>query len=254
MSRRRPLRRCRDNRIRFGRHFGFRSVGFNSLQHSQPRLSVALPAEQPAWTFRKPEAEGSVEQRRKHGHTQHPAPGIRADAGEQRVRDESDQDAKNNIELKHSRKPSAILGRRNLRNVHRRDHGRDADAQSADDPRDDENNNVRRESRTHRTHKVKNADPEQRGFASKSISRPAPEQRTNHGAVKGRSHGNAVQSGAQSPKRLNSFFGSRNNHRVETEKKSGERRRKRPEDDATIHRETGKTEIPPPLAFARGSE
>ena len=83
---------------------------------------------------------------------------------------------------------------------------------------------------------IKNANPQQRGFASEAVSRPAAEQRTNDGAVKGRSHGNAVQSRTQTPKRLNCFLRAGNNHRVEAEKKSGERRRERPEEDATIHK------------------
>jgi hypothetical protein len=48
-----------------------------------------------------------------------------------------------------------------------------------------------------------------------------------------------MQRGAQAPKRLDSFFGAGNNDRIETKKKSGKRRRERPEEDATIH--IGKT-------------
>ena len=125
--------------------------GINAILYFAPRifeltgLAIALLAQQPAWTFGKAEAEYSVEQRRKRSHTQHPAPGVLAAAGEQRVRDESHQDAKNNVELEHSGKSSTMLRRCDLRDVHWGNHRRDADSQPADDACDDENSYVWRQ-------------------------------------------------------------------------------------------------------------
>ena len=91
-------------------------------------------------------------------------------------------------------------------------------------------------SRAHCADKVKNADPEQRSFASEAVRRPSAEQGANDGAVKRRGHGNAMQSGTQPPERLNCFFGAGNDDGIKAEKKSGKRRRERPEEDATIHK------------------
>ena len=42
--------------------------------------------------------------------------------------------------------------------------------------------------------------------------------------------------GAEAPKRLDRFFGTGDDDGIETEKESGKRGGKRPEEDATIHR------------------
>ena len=114
----------------------FGGIGFDALQDFQTACAIALPAQKPARTFGKAEAEQSVEKRGERGHTKHPAPGILADACEQRIGHESDQDAKNNVELKHAGKSSTVFGRRNFRDVKRSNYGGDADAQTADDTRE----------------------------------------------------------------------------------------------------------------------
>ena len=199
----------------------------------RPRLAVALPAEQPARTFGESKAEQRVKKRGEGGHAQHPAPGIRADAGQQRVGDESDQNAEDDVELKHAGQAPAVLGRRNFRNVKRSRDGGDADAQASNETRRDEEPNIGREARSYRADKVKDADPEQRGFAPEAVSGPAADQRADDGAVKSRSHGNPVQSGTESPKRLNGLFGAGDDDRVKTEKEPGEGGGERPEEDAS---------------------
>ena len=118
----------------------------------------------------------------------------------------------------------------------RRGHRRDADAQAADDARDDERGNIRRETPSRRADKVQHADPQQRRLASKAVRRPAAEQRAEHRAVERRGHRDPVQSGAQSPKRLDRFFRAGDDDGVEAEQKSGERGGERPEKNTNVHR------------------
>ncbi len=226
---------CRDL-VGFGGDLGARSLGFDSLQNLKSAFAVALPAEQPARAFGKAKAEDRIEQRGKRGYAEHPAPGILADPRQQRVRNKCDQNSENDVELEHAGKAAAMLGRRDLRDVHGSDHGRDADAQPADHARHDEHGDVGCQARAHRADEIKNADPEQSGLAPEAVGGPAPEQGTDHGAVKRRGHGNAVQSGTEPPKSLNGFFGAGNDDGVEAEEKSGKRRGERPEEDATIHK------------------
>ena len=101
---------------------------------------------------------------------------------------------------------------------------------------DNEEANIRRQSRPNRADKVKHADPEQRGFASEAVGGPAADQRADDRAVEGGGHGNAVQSGTQSPKRLDCFFRAGDDDRVKAEEESRERGGERPEEDASIHR------------------
>src|ERR1700679_847222 len=107
------------------------------MQDFQSGLAVTLFRQQPARTFGNCEAEQSIEKRGKGSDAQHPAPGIFAHAREQRIRDESDQDAEKNVELKHAGKSSAMFGRRDLGDVERSRNGGDADAKAADEARDD---------------------------------------------------------------------------------------------------------------------
>ena len=103
----------------------------------------------------------------------------------------------------------------------------------------DEKRNICRQARSDCADKVKDADPQQRGFASESVSGPAADERTDDGAVEGGSHGNPVEAGTQPPKRLNCFFRAGDDDRVKAEKESGERGGQRPEEDASIHRWDG---------------
>ena len=179
---------------------------FDAFEDFQTARAIALPAQKPARTLGKAEAEQSVEKRRERGHTKHPAPGILADACKQRIGHESDQDAENNVELEHSGESSTVFGRRNFRDVKRGYYGGDADAQTADDTRGDEQRDICRQAGPDCTDKVKDADPQQRGFASESVSRPAADERTDDGAVEGGSHGNPVEAGTQTPKATELFF------------------------------------------------
>src|SRR5208337_2576807 len=225
MCRRSSFRRSSHNLVRLGVNLTFGGFRLNALQHFQSARAVALTPQQPARAFGKAEAKQSVEKRGKRGHAQHPSPGILADPRQQRVRHESDQDAKNNVELKHARQPATLLGRSNFRNVQRSRHSRNADAQTTNDPCHDEHGNVCCQPGPDRTHKVKDANPQQRGFASEAVSRPAPDERSHHGAVERGSHRNPVESGTQSPKRLNCFLRARDDDRVKTKKKPGQCRR-----------------------------
>src|SRR5690349_9964639 len=125
-----------------------------------------------------------------------------------------------------------MLRRRDFGDIHRSYDGRDADAQASDDARNNEHDNAGRQRRADCAHKIENADPEQRGFASETVRRPATEQGTDDGSIERRGHRDAVQFGAETPKRLNSFFGAGDDDGVESKEKSGERGSKRPEEDA----------------------
>ena len=96
--------------------------------------------------------------------------------------------------------------------------------------------NIYRQARPDCADKVKDADPQQCGFAPEAVSRPAADERTDDGAVEGGSHGNPVESGTEPPKRLNGFFRAGDDDRVKAEEEPGERGSERPEEDASIHR------------------
>jgi len=224
------------NLVRLGFDLGFRGTGLDAFEDFETARAIALPAQKPARTLGKAEAEQSIEKRGERGHTKHPAPGILTDACKERIGHESDQDTKNNVELEHTGESSTVFWRRNFRDVKRSYDGGDADAQAADDTRANENRNTCRQAGPDCTDKVKDADPQQRGFASESVSGPAAHERTDDGAVEGGSHRNPVEAGTQPPKRLNRFFRAGDYDRVKAEKESGERGCQRPEEDAGIHR------------------
>ena len=182
-------------------------LGLNQLQHFQAARTVAFSGQQPTRAFRQSEAEQCVEKRGKRRHAQHPSPGIFAHARQQRVRHKSDQDAKNNVELKHSRQLSAMLSRRDFRNysgaatVECRCPGRR-------ETRHDERGNIGRQPEpTAPTSKERQSRAAL--LCVQTVRRPAPDQRAHHRAVEGGSHGNPVESGTKPPERLNGFFRAR---------------------------------------------
>ena len=136
------------------------SLGLNALQNLKRAFAVALPAEQPARAFGKAKAEDRIEQRGKRRYAEHPAPGVIANPRQQRIRNKCDQNSENDVELEHAGKAAAMLGRRDLRDVHGSDNGGDADAQPTDHPRQDEHGDVGCQARADRANKIKNADPE----------------------------------------------------------------------------------------------
>src|SRR6204780_5651864 len=101
------------------------------MQDFHSGLAATLFRQQPARTFGNCEAEQSIEKRGKGSDAQHPAPGIFAHAREQRIRDESDQDAENNVELKHAGKSSAMFGGGGLGEVGGSGRGGGAEAKAA---------------------------------------------------------------------------------------------------------------------------
>ena len=115
------------------------------LQHLHAGRAVAFSAEKPARAFGNAETKHSVKKRRKRGHPQHPAPGIRAGASQQGIGHISDQNSKNNVELEHPGESPAILRRSNFRDVQGSDDGGNADAQAADDARNNKDRNIGRQ-------------------------------------------------------------------------------------------------------------
>ena len=102
-------RRRGQNRIgiRFNPSFG--SLGLDQPENLHTGLAIIPFSEQPAGAFGQAKAERGIRERRKRGYAKHPAPGILAHARQQRVGQKSDQDAEDDIELKHPRQPTAVL-------------------------------------------------------------------------------------------------------------------------------------------------
>ena len=146
-----------------------------------------------------------------------------------RVGSEGNEDAKNDVELEHAREPSAIGRRRDLRDVQRRRDSGDADANPADHAREDEHGNPIGKGAAERRDDVEHADAQQSFFAAEIVGRPAAEQSAQHGAIERRANGDPVQSGTQSPERLDFLFRAGNDHGVKAEQKSGQRRNDGPE-------------------------
>ena len=63
---------------------------------------------------------------------------LNSDPGEQRIRQEGDNDAKDDVKLEHAGEASAMGGRRDLGDVEGRGDRGDADADAAKKPRQDE--------------------------------------------------------------------------------------------------------------------
>ena len=172
--------------------------------HPQALCTVILLTDQPAGTFGNPQAHGGVNEGRKGFDAQHPPPGVRADAGQQCVRQKGDQNAEHDVELKQSGQPTATGGRCDFGDVQRRGHRRDADPQSADEPRDHEGVHVGRQSRPDGRDEVEHADPQQRFLAAEVIGRPASDEGADHGPPQRHAHRQPVQTVAERPQRSES--------------------------------------------------
>src|ERR1039458_4330039 len=71
--------------------------------------------------------------------------GLAVKAGEQGVREEGDDNAKDDVELEHAGEPPAMLRRRDFGDVERGNDGGNADAKAPDHARDDERIDIRRQ-------------------------------------------------------------------------------------------------------------
>src|SRR5712672_305564 len=235
------IRRCtlsgrgRADRVRFRRNLGLGGLRTNEPQDPQASRVVLASAQQPARAFRKPDTQQGVKERWKRRDAQHPAPRLLADTRQQGVGQIGDQNAEYNVELEHARQAAAVPGWGNLRYVQRcRDSG-DANAHSADHAREYEALNIRRQRRPYRADKIEYADEQQGRAAPDSVRGHAPQERSEHGAVKGRGNRHAVEPRTQVPKDLNLLLGTRDHHGVEAEQESGERGGDRPEYDLPVH-------------------
>jgi hypothetical protein len=220
------------NLVRLACEGVLRPPGMNQAEDREARGPIQLPANQPPGALWDDETESCVQQGGERRDAEHPTPRVVADAGEPGVGEECDQDAEDNVELEHAGETSTLLGRRNLRDVERRNDGRDPDAEPTDESRDDERIDVLRQSRPHRGHEVEDPDPEQRRAAAEPVGRPAPDHRPDHRAVEGRRHRDAVQTRAQVPERLDRLLGSGNDDRVESEQKPCQGGCRRPDHEA----------------------
>ena len=191
------------------------SIGFYSLQRLHTSFAIALLAQEPARAFRKCQASESIKQGWKRCDAEHPAPGIFPDSRKESVRNESNQNAENNVELKHAAEPAAVLRRCDLGDVHGRNHGRNANSQPANEARDNESTNIRGQCRTGCTDDIKQADPQEGKFSAEPISRPSSKQRTKNCSIERGCNRKAVQAGAQAPERLNRLFSPGNDDGIE---------------------------------------
>ena len=134
-----------EDSLRLGLNLGLGGSGIDELEDFCSRREVALLAEEPAGAFGKEETEQGIEERRKGGHAQHPAPCVLPNPGQERVGQVGDEDAKDDVELKQAGQKSPAPGRRDFGDVKRGRDGGGANAQTADGARDDEKINIGRE-------------------------------------------------------------------------------------------------------------
>ena len=111
---------------------GSRITTQNPVEHRRGLLSTTLASE-PAWRLRNekqryPEDNGGQSLR-----GQHPAPVVNAEIGEHIIRKISQQDPEYDSQLIQGHEPAAPGRGGDLCDVHRRDHGRGADAQAANE-------------------------------------------------------------------------------------------------------------------------
>ena len=208
---------------------------FDQAQDLQSFLPIACTRQQPARTFGNREAADGIDHRRECRHAKHPAPRVLASAGQQRIRQERDQNTKDDVELEHAREQPATIGRRDLGDVHRRRDRRGADAKATDRACENERVHVTRERRPDGTDEIEYADEAQRRLASPFVGGPAAEHGADDGAIERRGHRDAMHAGTESPERLDLLLRTGDHHGVEAEQESGKRRRDGPEKDARVH-------------------
>ena len=212
-----------------------RRVRLDHAEHPQALLAVALSCEQPSRALGDAEAEERVDDRRDRGDAEHPPPRVLADAGEHRVRRERHEDAEHDVELEHAGEPAAVRRRRDLGDVERRRDGRDADPEAADEPRGDERAYAAGEGAAERGDHVEDADPEEGRPAPEAVGGPAADEGADDGAVKRRSHRDAVHLRAEAPERLDRLLRAGDHDGVEAEQEAREGRGDGPEERAPLH-------------------
>jgi len=168
------------------------------------------------------------------GDAEHPAPGVRAEAGQQGVRRERDHDAEHDVELKHGGESPALRGRRDLRDVERRRHGAHPYADATDEPRHDEGAHVRCQGRPDGRREEQDADRDEGGAATESVGGPRADEGARHGPIERGAHGDPVHAGAQSPQALDRLLGAGDDHGVEAEQEAREGGDEGPEEQTAV--------------------
>src|SRR5882762_648043 len=143
--------------------FGFRIVGAHFLQ-DLARFVYAPFGDQPARTWRDAEEHDQKQDGGQRSHAKLPAPLGRTEtlAGDYEIREISQQDADDDIDLKHADQAAADSCRREFRNVHGTENGRTADAKSAEKSREKQHLPIPGESTAQGGEHVKNGEHTQR--------------------------------------------------------------------------------------------
>src|SRR5947209_8077205 len=121
------------------------SFWLNPLQDSNSLLTIPFFTEKPTRALRQADTKKNIEGRRKGSNTQHPPPGVFANSSQQRVGNEGDQNAKDNIELEHPGETPPVFRRSNFGNIKWCHYRGNSDSQSANHASNDENSNIRRQ-------------------------------------------------------------------------------------------------------------
>ena len=213
------------------RDFGFAHAGIDFPEHLDALFGPVRIDDEPARALRQREAHECVDDGRNRFDAEHPAPADSdvAEIADDVVRQIGDEDAEDDVELEKSAELAAVLRRGDLRDEERRRDRRNADADPADEARDDERTHIPGESGADRRHHVQNTVENQDFPAPPPFGRDSAEAGAEHGAPQRRTQRPAVHRAAQGPEVLNLFFGPRNHHRVEAEQETGQGRCDGPE-------------------------
>jgi hypothetical protein len=197
------------------------AVGAQSFQYP-PRLVDPVPHHQPAGAVGGQEEEDQERRRRKRLHPEHPAPlrWTKRQPGDQKIREEGEEHAENNVELRHRHQPAAVAGGRDFRNVHGRDHRRPADPYASDEAEEKKGMPVPGQGAADRGDEIKNGDADQGVTPADPVGRPARRQRPRNGTDQSGGHGEAEPEGIEIVDFPEPLGGSGDHGRVESEEKA----------------------------------
>lgn len=200
----------------------------NLDQHGK-RFRRATLLDQPTRAFRHEEQQGEEENARKDAHPEHPSPagrhvpGLVAEAGNIRVNEIDDENARYDRQLVQGDESAPVLGRGDFRVVQRAQRGGDADADASDDAGKDIPGEGSRDGGAERTDDKQDRGRKDRLLPSVPVAQEAGGRRAADTADDQRGHGPADLELIQSEPLLHKPDGAGNDGRIETEQQPADR-------------------------------
>ena len=201
------------------------------------RFLTPLFHHQPAGTFRDPQDQQHIYQRRNRFDPQHPAPRLySSNLADQIVGQEGHQNAKNDHELVLCDQATALAGGRDLGDVDGRRYRGGTDTEAADKPEKGEHARTGCQSGTQCRDEVQDPDPKQGLLSAQRVTRDTAKQGADHGPPQCHGHDKCtVEPVAGLPQCLDGLICTGNDNRIKSEQKTGKCDDQRPAKNAVVH-------------------